>query len=68
METENKAVLISVKPKWCELILRGKKTIEVRKQETTSKEISLRQMRRKEIFGGQPLLYFFQMRRVCKKL
>lgn len=31
METENKAVLISVKPKWCELILRGKKTIEVRK-------------------------------------
>ena len=31
METENKAVLISVKPKWCELILRGKKTVEVRK-------------------------------------
>ena len=31
METENKAVLISIKPKWCELILRGKKTVEVRK-------------------------------------
>ena len=31
METENKAVLISVKPKWCELILRRKKTVEVRK-------------------------------------
>lgn len=31
METENKAVLISVKPKWCELIANGKKTIEVRK-------------------------------------
>lgn len=26
-----KAVLISVQPKWCELIARGKKTIEVRK-------------------------------------
>ena len=31
METENKAVLISVKPKWCELIADGKKTLEVRK-------------------------------------
>lgn len=31
METENKAVLISVKPKWCELIANGKKTLEVRK-------------------------------------
>ena len=27
----SKAVLISIQPKWCELILRGKKTIEVRK-------------------------------------
>ena len=27
----NKAVLISIQPKWCELILRGEKTIEVRK-------------------------------------
>lgn len=26
-----KAVLISVQPKWCELIASGKKTIEVRK-------------------------------------
>ena len=26
-----KAVLISIQPKWCELILRGKKTLEVRK-------------------------------------
>ena len=26
-----KAVLISIQPKWCELIARGKKTIEVRK-------------------------------------
>lgn len=31
METENKAVLISIKPKWCELIANGKKTVEVRK-------------------------------------
>lgn len=31
MLRDNKAVLISIKPKWCELILRGKKTIEVRK-------------------------------------
>lgn len=31
MKTENKAVLISIQPKWCELILRGKKTVEVRK-------------------------------------
>ena len=31
METENKAVLISIQPKWCELIARGEKTIEVRK-------------------------------------
>lgn len=31
MGTENKAVLISIKPKWCELILREKKTVEVRK-------------------------------------
>lgn len=27
----NKAVLISLQPKWCELIFRGKKTIEIRK-------------------------------------
>lgn len=27
----NKSVLISIKPKWCELISNGKKTIEVRK-------------------------------------
>ena len=29
--TGNKAVLLSVKPKWCELIASGKKTVEVRK-------------------------------------
>ena len=27
----NKAVLLSVQPKWCELIATGKKTIEIRK-------------------------------------
>lgn len=27
----NKAVMISIQPKWCELIAKGKKTIEVRK-------------------------------------
>ena len=27
----NKAVLISIQPKWCELIASGKKTVEVRK-------------------------------------
>lgn len=27
----NKAVLISIQPKWCEMIASGKKTIEVRK-------------------------------------
>lgn len=27
----SKSVLISIQPKWCELILRGKKTLEVRK-------------------------------------
>ncbi|MGN0599294.1 MAG: ASCH domain-containing protein [Oscillospiraceae bacterium] len=27
----SKAVLISIQPQWCELILRGKKTVEVRK-------------------------------------
>lgn len=26
-----RAVLISIKPKWCELIASGKKTVEVRK-------------------------------------
>lgn len=26
-----RAVLLSIKPKWCELIVRGKKTIEIRK-------------------------------------
>lgn len=31
METEKKSVLISIKPKWCELIANGKKTVEVRK-------------------------------------
>lgn len=31
METENKAVLISIQPKWCELIASGQKTLEVRK-------------------------------------
>ena len=29
----NKAVMISIQPKWCELIASGKKTIEVRKSE-----------------------------------
>lgn len=29
-----KAVLISIQPKWCELIASGKKTIEVRKNAT----------------------------------
>lgn len=28
---QNKSVLISIRPEWCELILRGEKTIEVRK-------------------------------------
>lgn len=28
---QNKSVLISIQPQWCELILRGKKTVEVRK-------------------------------------
>ncbi len=27
----SKSVLISIKPKWCELIASGKKTVEVRK-------------------------------------
>lgn len=27
----NKSVLISIRPKWCELIANGKKTVEVRK-------------------------------------
>ena len=27
----SKAVLISIQPKWCELIASGKKTVEVRK-------------------------------------
>lgn len=31
MKTENKAVLISIQPKWCELIASGRKTVEVRK-------------------------------------
>ena len=31
MENKDKAVLISTQPKWCELILKGEKTIEVRK-------------------------------------
>lgn len=31
MKTENKSVLISIRPQWCELILKGEKTIEVRK-------------------------------------
>lgn len=31
METENKSVLISIRPKWCELIASGEKTLEVRK-------------------------------------
>ena len=30
----NKAVLMSIRPKWCELIASGKKTIEVRKTKT----------------------------------
>lgn len=31
----NKAVLISIQPKWCELIASGKKTVEVRKSKPT---------------------------------
>lgn len=30
-EAQRKAVLLSIRPKWCELIASGKKTIEVRK-------------------------------------
>ena len=33
-EKEMKSVLISIQPKWCELIANGKKTIEVRKTRT----------------------------------
>lgn len=29
----NKAVLLSIKPQWCELIARGEKTVEVRKSQ-----------------------------------
>lgn len=31
MKTENKSVLISIRPEWCELIANGEKTVEVRK-------------------------------------
>ena len=31
METVMRSVLLSIKPKWCELIIRGEKTIEIRK-------------------------------------
>ena len=31
MNILKKSVLISIKPKWCELIASGKKTVEVRK-------------------------------------
>lgn len=31
MSLKNKAVLISIRPEWCDLIVRGRKTIEVRK-------------------------------------
>lgn len=31
MSLKNKSVLISIRPEWCDLIVRGKKTIEVRK-------------------------------------
>lgn len=31
MSLKNKAILISIRPEWCDLIVRGKKTIEVRK-------------------------------------
>ena len=34
----SKAVLISIKPEWCDLIFRGKKTIEVRKTVPTQME------------------------------
>ncbi len=33
----NKAVLLSIQPKWCELIANGKKTVEVRKSKPTLK-------------------------------
>lgn len=33
----SKAVMISIKPKWCELIASGKKTVEVRKSRPTIK-------------------------------
>lgn len=35
---ENRAVLASIKPKWCELIASGKKTIEVRKTRPKTEE------------------------------
>ena len=31
MSTEHKSVLLSIRPEWCDLIVRGKKTMEVRK-------------------------------------
>ena len=33
-----KAVLISINPKWCELIASGKKTVEVKKSKVLMKE------------------------------
>lgn len=34
----NKAVLISIQPKWCELIASGRKTIKVRKSRLVYEE------------------------------
>ena len=32
-----KAVLLSIRPEWCDLVVRGKKTIEVRKTKSEAK-------------------------------
>lgn len=32
MSLKNKAVLISIRPEWCEKILNGEKTVEIRKK------------------------------------
>lgn len=71
----NKAVLISIQPKWCELIASGKKTIEVRKTRPSIKtpfKVYIYQTKKKWIYRLLEKLGLYQRKVVgefvCDKI
>ena len=66
-----KAVLISIQPKWCELIASGKKTVEVRKTlpklETPFKAYIYCTKKKKEDEYGRSLIFYKDVNGICEE-